>query len=164
MRELILLRHAHAEPAAQGQADLDRPLSAEGLAEAEADFRRRFAADPAVAAGGDPWAALEAVQSPHVADYNRVSAERFMKTLDRHLEGRDFIAADRFTIADIVLGHCLHWAERYERPVSQPILRDYLARVEARPVRGGHACRDDSARSRPGSACRQQASASGTSG
>ena len=47
-------------------------------------------------------AALEAVQSPHVADYNRVSAERFMKTLDRHLEGRDFIAADRFTIADIV--------------------------------------------------------------
>lgn len=36
MRELILLRHAHAEPAAANQADLDRPLSAEGLAEAEA--------------------------------------------------------------------------------------------------------------------------------
>lgn len=36
MRELILLRHAHAEPAAAGQADLDRPLSAEGHAEAEA--------------------------------------------------------------------------------------------------------------------------------
>ena len=39
MRELILLRHAHAEPAAIGQADLDRPLSAEGLAEAEAAGR-----------------------------------------------------------------------------------------------------------------------------
>ena len=36
MRELILLRHAHAEIASLGQADLDRPLSAEGLAEAEA--------------------------------------------------------------------------------------------------------------------------------
>jgi len=36
MRELILLRHAHAEIASMGQADLDRPLSAEGLAEAEA--------------------------------------------------------------------------------------------------------------------------------
>ena len=36
MRELILLRHAHAEVATAGQADLDRPLSAEGLAEAEA--------------------------------------------------------------------------------------------------------------------------------
>ncbi|MCF7222904.1 SixA phosphatase family protein [Marilutibacter chinensis] len=39
MRELILLRHAHAEPASIGQADLDRPLSAEGLAEAEAAGR-----------------------------------------------------------------------------------------------------------------------------
>ena len=39
MRELILLRHAHAEPAADGQADLDRPLSPHGLAEAEAAGR-----------------------------------------------------------------------------------------------------------------------------
>jgi phosphohistidine phosphatase SixA len=36
MRELILLRHAHAEPGTLGQADMDRPLSSEGLAEAEA--------------------------------------------------------------------------------------------------------------------------------
>jgi phosphohistidine phosphatase len=39
MRELILLRHAHAEPAADGQADIDRPLSPHGLAEAEAAGR-----------------------------------------------------------------------------------------------------------------------------
>ncbi|QOW22122.1 MULTISPECIES: SixA phosphatase family protein [Lysobacteraceae] len=39
MRELILLRHAHAEHATAGQADIDRPLSAEGLAEAEAAGR-----------------------------------------------------------------------------------------------------------------------------
>src|SRR3546814_7227304 len=36
MRELILLRHAHAEPAVAGQSDVDRPLSPEGIAEAEA--------------------------------------------------------------------------------------------------------------------------------
>ncbi|HLS84262.1 MAG TPA: histidine phosphatase family protein [Arenimonas sp.] len=36
MRELILLRHAHAELAAPGQDDLDRPLSLQGQAEAEA--------------------------------------------------------------------------------------------------------------------------------
>lgn len=36
MRQLILLRHAHAMPAAPGQADFDRALSPEGLAEAEA--------------------------------------------------------------------------------------------------------------------------------
>ena len=39
MRELILLRHAHAEPAGAGQADFDRPLSPQGLAEAEAAGR-----------------------------------------------------------------------------------------------------------------------------
>lgn len=36
MRELILLRHAHAEPTGFGQDDLDRALSRQGLAEAEA--------------------------------------------------------------------------------------------------------------------------------
>jgi phosphohistidine phosphatase SixA len=36
MRQLVLLRHAHAEPAAAGQADFERPLSPEGVAEAEA--------------------------------------------------------------------------------------------------------------------------------
>src|SRR5690606_24338011 len=39
MRELILLRHAHAEPALAGQSDLDRPLSPDGHAEAEAAGR-----------------------------------------------------------------------------------------------------------------------------
>jgi phosphohistidine phosphatase len=39
VRELVLLRHAHAEPASAGQSDLDRPLSPEGLAEAEAAGR-----------------------------------------------------------------------------------------------------------------------------
>lgn len=36
MRDLILLRHAHAEPAAPGQSDHDRPLSIRGQAEADA--------------------------------------------------------------------------------------------------------------------------------
>ncbi len=39
MRELILLRHAHAEPAAPGLDDIDRPLSLRGQAEAEAAGR-----------------------------------------------------------------------------------------------------------------------------
>lgn len=36
MRELILLRHAHALPADNGQADIDRALSQDGIAEAQA--------------------------------------------------------------------------------------------------------------------------------
>ncbi|MET1025463.1 MAG: histidine phosphatase family protein [Pseudoxanthomonas sp.] len=39
MRELILLRHAHAEPAPTGQSDVDRALSPIGVSEAEAAGR-----------------------------------------------------------------------------------------------------------------------------
>lgn len=39
MRQLILLRHAHAVPAADGQPDEDRPLSPQGLAEAQSAGR-----------------------------------------------------------------------------------------------------------------------------
>ncbi len=39
MRELILLRHAHAEPGAEGFPDIDRPLSPDGLIEAAAAGR-----------------------------------------------------------------------------------------------------------------------------
>ncbi len=38
-REILLLRHAHAEQAGPGQADFDRPLSPEGQAEAESAGR-----------------------------------------------------------------------------------------------------------------------------
>lgn len=46
-------------------------------------------------------AALEPPQ-PEVGRYNLAGAERFMKALDRRLADHDFIAAGRFTIADIV--------------------------------------------------------------
>lgn len=39
MRELILLRHTHADALATGQSDADRPLSAEGRSEAQAAAR-----------------------------------------------------------------------------------------------------------------------------
>lgn len=39
MRKIVLLRHAHAEPARAGQTDIERPLSTGGLAEAEAAGR-----------------------------------------------------------------------------------------------------------------------------
>lgn len=48
--------------------------------------------------------ALSALEAPHpeVAAYNRATAERFLKVLDRQLEGREFVAADRITVADVV--------------------------------------------------------------
>ncbi|MNI54655.1 glutathionine S-transferase [compost metagenome] len=80
-------------------------------------------------------AALEAPQ-PQVADYNRVSAERFMKTLDRHLAEHEFIAADRFTIADIVGVVGLDFARlvKYRPPAEFTHLARWLEACRARPA------------------------------
>lgn len=81
-------------------------------------------------------AALEGVQMTEVADYNRIGAERFMRTLDRHLASHDFIAADRFTIADIVAVVGLDFARvvKYRPPEEFTHLARWLAACRERPA------------------------------
>lgn len=81
-------------------------------------------------------AALEATQLPQVAEYNRAAAERFMKTLDRHLAEREFMALDRFTIADIVAVVGLDFARlvRYRPPEEFAHLARWLEACRARPA------------------------------
>jgi glutathione S-transferase len=81
-------------------------------------------------------AALEAVQIPQLAEYNRVAAEKFMKTLDRRLADHAFIAADRFTIADIVAVVGLDFARmiKYRPPEELTHLARWLADCRARPA------------------------------
>jgi glutathione S-transferase len=81
-------------------------------------------------------AALEATQMPQLADYNRVAAEKFMKTLDRRLAEHEFIAADRFSIADIVAVVGLDFARliKYRPPEELTHLARWLAAGRARPA------------------------------
>ncbi len=81
-------------------------------------------------------AALEAVQMPQLAEYNRVAAEKFMKTLDRRLADHEFIASDRFTIADIVAVVGLDFARliKYRPPEELTHLARWLAGCRARPA------------------------------
>lgn len=81
-------------------------------------------------------AALEAVQMPQLAEYNRVAADRFMKTLDRRLADHEFIAADRFTIADIVALVGLDFARliKYRPPEELVHLARWLEAGRARPA------------------------------
>lgn len=81
-------------------------------------------------------AAIEAAQVPQVADYNRVAAERFMRTLDRHLADHEFIAADRFTIADVVSAVGLDFARliKYRLPEELTNLTRWLDDCRARPA------------------------------
>lgn len=81
-------------------------------------------------------AALEATQVPQLADYNRVAAEKFMKTLDRRLAEHEFIAADRFTIADVVAVVGLDFARliKYRPPEELTHLARWLEAARSRPA------------------------------
>lgn len=81
-------------------------------------------------------AALEAAQMPQVAEYNRLAAEKFMKTLDRLLADHEFIAADRFTIADVVSVVGLDFARmiKYRPPEELTHLARWLEACRARPA------------------------------
>ena len=80
-------------------------------------------------------AALEAPQ-PQVAEYSRLGAEKFMHTLDRQLAEHEFIAADRFTIADIVAAVGLDFARlvKYRPPEAFTHLARWLEACRARPA------------------------------
>ena len=80
-------------------------------------------------------AALEAPQ-PQVAEYSRVGAEKFMRLLDRQLAEHEFIAADRFTIADIVAAVGLDFARlvKYRPPEEFTHLARWMDDCRARPA------------------------------
>ena len=81
-------------------------------------------------------AALEAVQMPQLAELNRAAAEKFMKTLDRRLAEHEFLAEDRFTIADIVAAVGLDFARmvKYRPPEEFTHLARWLEDCRARPA------------------------------
>ena len=81
-------------------------------------------------------AALEGVQVAEVAEYNRLWAERFMRTLDRRLADSAYIAADRFTIADIVATIGLDFARlvKVRPPQDLVALNRWYETCRARPA------------------------------
>ncbi|GAA0619750.1 glutathione S-transferase [Brevundimonas kwangchunensis] len=81
-------------------------------------------------------AALEATQVPQVADYNKLAAEKYMRSLDRRLAEHEFLAEDRFTIADIVAVVGLDFARliKYRPPEEFTHLARWLEACRARPA------------------------------
>ncbi|MDA8585385.1 glutathione S-transferase family protein [Rhodobacteraceae bacterium] len=50
------------------------------------------------------------------------------------LAGNPYFAGDTFTIADVVAGHCLHWAESANIPLQSETVQSYLSSMRARPA------------------------------
>lgn len=82
--------------------------------------------------------ALSALEPPEpsVGAYNLRTAEKMMKALDRHLEGREFIVADRITAADIVAYVGLDFGRlvKYRPDEALENLGRWRAAMKARPA------------------------------
>jgi glutathione S-transferase len=86
---------------------------------------------------GNPiLAAVEHNQNPEVATYNQAQAMRMAKALNRELAGREWIAGDRFTIADITAACGMDFARMMKwRPGEElPNLRRWREQVADRPA------------------------------
>jgi glutathione S-transferase len=71
---------------------------------------------------------------PAVLKVFRTRAETAWKVLDAHLAGRQYVASDRLTIADLSLCGYLFWPEEIGVDWSDyPHLRDWLGRIRAQP-------------------------------
>ena len=77
---------------------------------------------------------LEAPQ-PEVAAYNKLGAEKFMKALDRHLAGNEYLAG-RFSVADIVAAVGIDFGRlvKYRPPEEYAHLRRWLDQCLSRPA------------------------------
>lgn len=82
-------------------------------------------------------AALEK-QVPEVAEANRAGGERALKVLERRLADREFIAADRVTLADIVAAIAIDFARmvRFRPPEDLANVNRWHAAMMARDAAG----------------------------
>ncbi len=75
-------------------------------------------------------------QAPAVGEHSLQGATRALKVLDRQLEGRDWIAADRLTIADIVAFTALDFGRmiKFRSPEELRNLARWADAMRARPA------------------------------
>ncbi len=50
-----------------------------------------------------------------------------------HLDGREYMIGELFTVADIMVAHTLNWARGFEVPLGSDVTETYLDRMIARP-------------------------------
>ena len=73
-------------------------------------------------------------RDPAVLEASRAATEKAAAILDAHLAGRDFVAGDAFSPADIVLGCAAHrWLHLPLAREPRPELERWYAALSARP-------------------------------
>ena len=57
-----------------------------------------------------------------------------MTTLENRLGDNDYVMGDRFTVPDLLLGHCAGWAQNAKFSIPEGKLSDYFERIRSRPA------------------------------
>ena len=104
--------------------------------EEKADYYRWmfFAAGPieaAVTAKSMGWE-LPSPEKEGMAGFG--SFDRTISTLEKALEGKNFIAGERFTAADVYVGSQIDFGMMFGSLESKPVFDDYTARFRERPA------------------------------
>lgn len=71
---------------------------------------------------------------PQVKDSLKWEFARSQKALVARMGPGPFLMGDTMTVPDILLAHCLIWAQGAKFPITEPVLEDYLSRMQARPA------------------------------
>ncbi|MCB1388356.1 MAG: glutathione S-transferase family protein [Rhodobacteraceae bacterium] len=71
---------------------------------------------------------------PAIKDSLRWELAANQAALVRRMGDRPYVSGDEFTIADIVLAHCLMWARAAKFDITEPALAAYAERIGARPA------------------------------
>ncbi len=103
-----------------------------------------FAAGPVEAAVTDKALGLEpAGDQRAMAGYGHLGL--VLDTLEKALEGTDYIAGDTFTAADVYVGSQIGWGMEFGTMEKRPAFIDYFSRISDRPARQRASELDDAA-------------------
>ena len=78
---------------------------------------------------------------PEVKDALRWEAGRAERALERHLDGRAFLAGEALTVPDILAAHCVGWAVKAKVPPTSERVRAWAASLRERPAHARAAAR-----------------------
>lgn len=87
----------------------------------------------------------ESKRVPAIIDTALWEFAKTAKLLEQGLGEREFIVGERFSVADILLAHCLSWAKAFKVPIESESLMAYGKRMWARPALARAVAREQAA-------------------
>lgn len=78
------------------------------------------------------WRYSEEDRRPEIVKMSQSELQKPLEIVTKHLEANDFLLGESFSMADILMAHCLNWARYREAFGDNEILNDYTKRLSKR--------------------------------